>query len=350
MIRKIGQSNTDKPPIALKTRLNRVKALLDPINARCATDEAYRRRWAAFQAGAYPYTSLKRSLPAPATTVSWLKFWEIYHLKCLLPRVFPADYRVFFNAALPGASICAFNHWCQQRDGRTPQWVASSLVGGLRDEFGVRSQNPTNWLMTESNNGDMTRADNIRDLAARLGQTINLYIHDADVCDNTDYDNQEVANARLQFGCAVAGFATMKVGANFVGRCYTCFEPLTHRLLRLCQGLFAHFYMCKPLSSRATSSDIYIVGIGFRGISAEMLDSLLHILENFDSLPTEPLFLTDALSFADAVFTRQIRALESNVNAFNRRTGQRPNTDACAEWLKAFPVMPIDNNLIKDNQ
>ena len=141
----------------------------------------------------------------------------------------------FFNAELPGAALCAFNHYAHTV-GLNPTWYASSLVdptsGALGDDYGLYEKNRENWLMTDKNNGDITIAANINDFAARI-PPICLYSHDAGIDVSCDFNNQEMLNAKIHFGCAIAGLKTLSLGGMFIAKQYTLFETFTWNLILL---------------------------------------------------------------------------------------------------------------------
>ncbi len=221
----------------------------------------------------------------------------------------PRRVTAFFNAELPGSSMVAFNHYMRTVHPRIDyQWYASSLMApdlregshGLSDQYGYYAKNRSRWMMGgDSNDGDMTSVDNILDVAARLGPAsdvggVDIYSHDAGIdvsgaeSGEVRYDIQEDANMWLHLGCAIAGLLTMRTGALFIAKQYTLYRTFTWNLILFYSTLFERFYLTKPLSSRPTNSEIYLVGVGFRGVDRAAVDVLVDRLRRRDSTPLWP--------------------------------------------------------------
>jgi hypothetical protein len=231
-------------------------------------------------------------------------------------------------------------------------WRASSLapsgenknsVEALGDYYGIYENNRDKWLMTigddteRGNTGDSTVVENILDFAARVGPKseiggVDLYSHDAGIDVSTDasgglgFNNQELANAKVHLGCALAGLLTLRPGGTFIAKQYTMFESFTWNLILIYAELFEEFYICKPLTSRAYNSEIYLVGKGYKGIPDGTSEILLARLRDFN---TTPLINSDDLNqlrtqlsslqrFARIVFGQQTASLNENVELFER--------------------------------
>ena len=225
-----------------------------------------------------------------------LKLHELLsHYKIFQPR---DELKVFLNAEFPGSFITLLNHHAVMKNTKL-DWYASSLVSGgdkdlnaLEDRYGLWSTNPHRWLMQVdnehmrkfpygpvrfSNNGDTTNIDNILDFEQYFIKhgKVDLYTHDAGMDVSSDFSTQESQNAKLHFGCALAGLLTLKEGGSFIAKQYTFFNPTTYSLLYLYQMAFDEFYICKPVTSRPVNSETYLVGKGFRGLTAEMRETLI---------------------------------------------------------------------------
>ena len=308
-------------------------------------------------------------------TNAYLKYHEI--ASTFFPSHLPAkDVILFANAELPGAAIASLNHWFVQHN-ISFDWYASSLVpadmerGGdgsidsnntaLGDTYGFFVKNREKWLMNSKNNGDMTVAANILDVAARIGPKspvggCHVYSHDAgiDVSGSDEqFNDQESANARLHFGCAVAGMMTMRPGAVFIAKQYSFYETFTWHAILIYASLFESFYLCKPLTSRPTNSETYLIGIGFKGISDGLAKTLLDRLENWSMNPLlKNARILDAVSmlkrFHRIVYKQQINVLEAALPAYKSCSPQsieaamaQLKRDRTTAWLNSNPARRI---------
>jgi hypothetical protein len=343
---------------SLKDRLNEAKSKLDVYYLTSKQDQGLNRTWMQFQNTIDIYKPMRaeitRRFNGKHVTNAWMKYWEIYSRYNIIPaRTDDHEYTAFFNAELPGAALCAFNHYMKaMRPGVPFDWRASSLAPSgenknsteaLGDYYGIYANNRDKWLMTigddtgHGNTGDSTIVENILDFAAKVGPEseiggVDLYSHDAGIDVSTDssgglgFNNQELANAKVHLGCALAGLLTLRPGGTFIAKQYTMFESFTWNLILIYAELFDEFYICKPLTSRAYNSEIYLVGKGYKGIPEPTKEVLIERLRNFN---TTPLIdgdqlghfgsqLTTLQRFARIVFGQQTASLGENVELFER--------------------------------
>jgi hypothetical protein len=375
--------------VSIKTSLNTQKSRLDIYHEMSARDGQVRKQMGELIGVFDTYKHLKFHIEKAAgawpVTNAWMKYWEIYIEYDIVPNHVDHTFTAFFNAELPGASLCALNHYMKtMRPTMKFEWWASSLAPGestgdgsaLGDTYGLYAANRSRWLMSSTNNGDATVLDNLLDFERRVGPTVDLYSHDAGISVSDDFNNQELANAKLHLGCAIAGFMTLRIGGAFIAKQYTCFETFTWNLILIYSLMFDEFYLCKPLTSRPYNSEIYLVGKGFRGFDSEIRRVLIDRLADFHVGPCRlapdcppdlskglgPFIPSDAVSilwgeqsrqlraFARAVFGQQAAFIAENVS-FIEKFRQRPSTLRAAlegykrgrekEWLKCYPVPKI---------
>lgn len=378
--------------ISLRERLNATKSKLDPYYIGSKTNKELERAWIQFQGIIDIYKPMRfeieRNFNAKHVTNAWMKYWEIYTQYDLIPATTDYQFHAFFNAELPGAALCAWNHYMKtMRPNVSADWRASSLAPAegsknsaeaLGDIYGLYNKNKDKWLMTigddpsRKNNGDVTVVANLEDFAVRVGPGsswggVDLYSHDAGIdvsCDgsgNLGFSQQELANAKIHLGCALAGFLTLKRGGSFIAKQYTFFETFTWNLILIYSQLFDEFHICKPLTSRPYNSEIYLVGKGFKGLPDEIKSILISRLENFHTGPFIPSEATKVLlgrqisdiqRFARIVFGQQIVFIEENVELFDKYRSRlyqlrqgvgQMKADRIAEWLKLYPIKAISS-------
>ena len=361
----------------LRNQLNLAKSKLDKYyNGRD------KRNWLYVSGYFDLYKSMRNKISqtynAQLVSNAWLKYYEIYSYWNMFAD---GNTTAFFNAELPGAALCAYNHYVNTMlDARsdahsdtpssaTHKWYASSLVDfndgtttAFEDTYGLVRRNPDNWLMSGTNNGDATSVSNLRDFQSRIGSTVNFYSHDAGMDVSGDFNAQESTNAKLHLGCAIAGFLTMAPGATFVAKQYTCMETLTWNLIIIYATLFDKFYMFKPVTSRPYNSEIYLIGFGYKGISESICNKLLYKLEHFDM---SPLLHLDCINikylsaynsiyaFAKSTFTTQIEYLDESIYLYEKyKNNQRALIDLCTrvgtiaqnEWFNKHLIKKIDRD------
>ena len=241
------------------------------------------------------YRSLNRDLAvfknAQCVTNAWRKYREL--LTILEPDL-PKRVNAFLNAELPGAAICALNHFCFDTK-RKLDWWASSYISkdssALGDSYGLLANNKERWLMLQENEfrdedligegeatdfrprtktgptslGDMTdplEVHRIGDLAREKG--INLYSHDAGMDVDDDPNDQESINMWLHLGCFLCGLICLEEGGIMIAKQYTLLERSSDTLASWYSKVFDSFRLVKPRSSRPYNSEVYLVGVGYR--------------------------------------------------------------------------------------
>jgi hypothetical protein len=329
------------------------------------------------------YTGLRfrvrRTHGAQAVTNAWLKMYEIISQLGLFETALlaPGTLRAFCNAELPGAFISALNHYaCTWSPETKFEWVASSLYPSgeraagahpseaLGDHYGLYAHNQSRWLMDADMRGDLTRADDIRELARRakekLGE-IDLYTSDVGIDVSDDYTRQEARTAHLNFGQILLGLLTLRIGGVFVVKTYTFTQPFSLSIIGICAASFDTLLVTKPQASRPTNSETYLVGFGFRGLQPAAESALFQSFESFDfGRPLFPLGLPEVEHTIQSllVAARQIH-LRQQVNflkemvAFFHHRRQHPTDGRQLEalskvargvqnrWLQNNPVRPL---------
>ena len=323
-----------------------------------------------------------REAGGQAVTNAWLKMYELAEHFDFPGRLLgpggAGTLRVFFNAELPGAFVSAVNHHLAvRRPGARLEWAASSLWPGggegLGDDYGVYAGAPDRWLMGPSLRGDVTDATELAALVAaargRLGGAADLYTSDVGIgLVGGEYAHCEELLARAHLGQILAGLASLRAGGALVAKTYTFLEPYSVALLGECAALFEEFQVVKPRASRPRNSEVYLVGLGYRGGSPpgraeprEPLARWWEALAGFDfarplrdvRAPAMRETWETAVRAAEALHgEQQVGHLRASFELFRahrgpgglsalRKKAARAASQARAAWLAANPVPPL---------
>lgn len=372
----------------IEEKVAATKRLLDPYESESDLAPALR--------AVDLYTGLKATVRhlygGQVVTNAWLKMYEMTSemglaLAVRVP-IAPAGVsgpnrthvlRAFCNAELPGAFICALNHYlCVWYPETRFEWVGSSLYPGpgntagrapgevsgeiLGDHYGLYAHNPDRWLMSPEMRGDVTDTADIRALVAgakaRLGE-VDLYTSDAGIGVSDDYARQEELTARIHLGQTLVGLMSLRAGGAMVVKTYTFVRPASISLMAVCASVFDSFYVTKPVTSRPANSEVYIIGLGFRGLPPELEERLLAAVEKFDfsrtlvplGTPETEDTVSTLLAAARQLHLRQQVAFLSEAVAFfesyrgdirGLRSALRPAARKVqAAWLVRNPVRPL---------
>jgi cap2 methyltransferase len=243
---------------------------------------------------------LKRKYNAQIVTNAWLKCYELLNEFNLLDIERTEDYRfIFLNAELPGSFVCAINHYIVSETTISYDWLANSLLsdGTLKkeptgDRYGIFENNPENWVMGDLHNGDVTDINVIEliedQVLTKNARGVDLYTSDIGIDVSDDYKHQEELNTLENLGQIILGFKLLRKGGNMFIKIYTYFTDYNLSLLVILRLVFDFMYIAKPLTSKPTNSEIYVVCKGFRGISHELISDLCNRLiyhKNKKTLP-----------------------------------------------------------------
>jgi hypothetical protein len=282
---------------------------------------------------------------------------------------------------LPGAFIQATLYYMHRfRPKRNYIWRASSLVihknednsrNALEDQYGLYVNNRSNWIMSmtdRSNNGDTTKVVNIHHMVEALPNKVNLYTSDAGITTgfgaNNDlaFNEQEQLNMIINIGQLLAMLETLDVGGNFVTKQYTYFKPFTYSLMIIVASMFNKFYITKPLTSKASNSEVYLLGLGFKGLTNEWklyLEKTISSYKGVVPMPG-PLLPEDVISkyktaldviieSARQLYEMQGELIESNLELFNDFKDKQQelkslvvnNRQLCEnEWISMYDIGP----------
>lgn len=288
--------------------------------AKSQLDKIPERDFNSFRPVMDMYHELKRQIAkdfnAQHVTNAWLKIVELVQDFKLIN--YGKTFKLFANAELPGGFVFAINHLAKTNNTKL-NWKASSLIeeingmrGALGDFYELYSRNLPNWLMGAGDiggNGDVQTTitiDLFKDYFKSASCKVDLYTSDIGMDVSGNFNVQERLNAHIDLGQILCGIVSVKKGGAMVVKQYTFFEAYTISLIIIVASLFDEFYIAKPLTSRPTNSEIYLVGKGFKGCPRTVYNILYKRLDNFNLNP-----------FVSEEQLRQMPAYEQLVNAGN---------------------------------
>ncbi|CAD7967519.1 unnamed protein product [Amoebophrya sp. A120] len=116
-------------------------------------------------------------------------------------------------------------------------------------------------------NGDICDRQNLRFIEDFFrSNKQHLYTSDAGIgLDVDEYAEQECVEMKLKLAEVVCGLLSLAPGGHFCIKMYTFFEPFTLQVLLLLGLFFEELKITKPMASKPTNSEVYLVGRGFKG-------------------------------------------------------------------------------------
>lgn len=163
-----------------------------------------------------------------------------------------------------------------------PSWKRSA-------EF-LRDHPQVNILTGADGTGNLYSLDNLKYLAARFAiNKANLVTADGGFDFSTCgvYNCQEQTASKLIFAEIIGCFAVLGHGGSFICKFFDLNNKLTADLLYLLQCHFTSLNIFKPKTSRLANSEKYIIATGFRGCAPDVFQSLLNLLDRWNTIDAE---------------------------------------------------------------
>jgi hypothetical protein len=313
----------------------------------------------------------------PNVSNAWLKAYELFIHYNAFPTKPTNKFVYFDNAAFPGSFILAAWHYvhtkCNIKDFK---WLGSSFLskeeermggkGLLEDKYKLYENYQDNWLMNENNNGDVTQVDNQKEWEKTIGGTVDVYTSDLGFDVSQDYNKQEELQAHANLGQILTALLVLKKGGIMITKQYSYFEPFTVSLMGLLTRVFDRVEICKPLFSKSSNSETYLVGIGYKAYTADNENSITGILmERLENWNYKPLttkkclgntFLSAIIKSQEYFADAQILRLTDTVSEYNRfvkskKTDRKhiadtnkfkeQNLSELDKWIMVNPMEPL---------
>jgi hypothetical protein len=330
----------------IKNELNAVKSLLDDIPER---------DYLLISQNLDSYKTIKQVInyryKMQVITNATLKIYEIITQMKLINT---NTLTLFCNAELPGNFIIGINHYIKTMYKNSIfRWVASSYLsdaGTLGDSYGIFEHNRNNWLMDRTMDGNLMNKENIIELTKRVlkrfPKGVDLYTSDAGFDVSNDYNKQEEQTILLNYGQILSGLLTLSIGGSLITKQFTYFTPFNKSLIILLSTLFDQLYITKPVTSRPLNSEIYLVGIKYKGISDKLKTFLI---DKMDTLNYEiPLILyepnNDLLLSAKYIYNIQINYINYAYGLYKNNEYIDPKEHKKYQdmWLLKNPIYTIN--------
>lgn len=279
-------------------------------------------------------------------TNAGLKMLEMIVMENIIPN---RDFTHFANSELPGNFIMMINTYLKMQNWNVNyDWVGNSLISGLRDSFGLYKKYPTRWLMNDLMNGDITVEENYRKIKEFFeGRKVDLYTSDAGIeLDIGEYNDQEIIELKLKLAEILIGLVTLKPGGSLIVKIYTLFEKQTHDLLCILQNSFEVLKIVKPMTSKSSNSELYIVGKNFQ--RCDWIDNLEKRLFSFSQEGFDIRTTVDLKDIIVDSVNKQVFAIERNLyyyeNGFDKNKMDKGRQRHFQEFVKVYGLKRITDH------
>ncbi|KAK1443072.1 hypothetical protein BgAZ_305900 [Babesia gibsoni] len=240
-------------------------------------------------------------------TNAWLKLYEILEVYKVVETLKPniaterGEFRSFHLSECPGGFIAALNHTLKCKNSLCEHsWMATSLNPYheannhnecLAEDILFR-ETPSHWLNGADESGNIMSASIIEYIWDRVSRPsrynknkepvlFDLVTADGSVNCQSDPNNQESMTAALKLSEMVCALGLMRVGSIFIIKMFTFFEESSLSMIALLSMCFKSVEVYKPHLSKASSSEVYVICIGFNGITSVLLCALCKFVNEY---------------------------------------------------------------------
>ncbi|ARF11039.1 FtsJ-like methyltransferase [Hokovirus HKV1] len=230
-------------------------------------------------------------------TVAWLKCYEIIEWYNLIKDQDTVNY--FGICEQPGAFVYAINHYIKTKTQvKNYNFILQSLKTnitsrktGFKAEETLSKEYYKNYDYGKSN-GDVTNLENIKYYRQKYYDTnFNLISADCGIDSSDDFTLQEKKIFKIFYGQILLAISLASKGTNYFAKLFTIYELSTASLINLLTKLFEDVFLCRVLTTKSTSGEIYCICKNFK-YSKEFMDKHLlklyslyeqDLVPNFDS-------------------------------------------------------------------
>jgi len=305
-------------------------------NAKNKIENVDQQEWSRFRkySNIYEFPRLSKYNIFKPISRAYYKIWEIifdYNIDC--------DTETFHIAESPGGFIQAILEYKKRKYLSIKKCFTTSLSDCINTDipnyhrFIVNNKN-VEILVNKNCNGDVSDPKNIIYLYTKLKDSkIKFITADGGINDQGNYNNKEVTHIRLILCEVYLSLLILENGGTFVIKVFDIFTKATCDILYLLTYFFKEVIISKPLTSRSTNSEKYLVCKGyiknnfslkykntlFKCISDHTKNNNLYIRSLFKEIPEE--FVKNIYLFNNDFTKNQILSIENTLDFMKNGTG-----------------------------
>ncbi|XP_026190154.1 uncharacterized protein LOC34623924 [Cyclospora cayetanensis] len=324
---------------------------------------------------------------------SWTKLYEVLtktpilkrrlkHLQQLEPKQ-PRVLKSIHLCECPGGFVAATNHFIKtEAKGVLFSWRAASLNPYFEgcnplealDDDGLYRHTERRWITSPDGSGDLRSKESIEFLWKQLTrQTQNgvppfgladLVTADGSFDVQHDPARQEELVAPLIYAELVAILGLLQIQGSAVLKAYALHSHHSVSLLAILSMCFTQVAVVKPQMSRSGNSEVYLLGLGFRGIRSPLLRALSSAVDGFTqdmaTIPREWLpdeFVAECRKCAEFFTQLQAEHLEVSLQKFKALSSHElwqlslEKEQLADEFISSNNLLPIrfEDRLVPDS-
>lgn len=196
-------------------------------------------------------------------------------------------------------------------------------------------------LSNYKNKGDLYNISNIRFISSTLkGENIKFITCDGGFTENCDFASKEELHHRLIFHEIVTSLFVLKQKGTLIVKIFDIFTELTFDFMYLLSFLFDKVYISKPLTSRPTNSEKYVICKGYETEKFdEKIQNIVKYLcsENINNFSSFVYKNNIDFNFVEAVKNVNVKLMEEQIDWIeNILNCKNKNTGSKKDWMDIY--------------
>lgn len=206
-----------------------------------------------------------------------------------------------------------------------------------------------NFLYGDLNNGDLYDLNNVLSIIKNIKKNnCSLVTGDGGFDNSDDYNNQELNSLKLIYSEIFLALNIQIKNGTFICKIFDIFLNQTISLLYILYLSYNEIYIHKPLMSRLSNSEKYIICKGYKGYNKNIINLLIHHYDKNDlNLKIPKSFLNQIYQFNNNYTNEQIKHIKKGIDIIESNTiDKNPSKDQIDKaifWCEKYNI-PINNN------
>lgn len=257
---------------------------------------------------------IKNKYNAEYVTVAWLKCYEIVMYYKLLDNLQLNEKTVnyFGICEQPGAFLYSLNHYIKTQTYYDFNFIIESLI----DKSNKKIFKAENKLFSKYKNrydygadgtGDVTNIENIKfyreKYIKKQKKKFHIITADCGLDCSVDFIEQERKLLDVFFGQYLLAISICSKGSNYFYKQFTLHEKISQDLIVLSKKLFENVYICRTLTTKPQSGEIYVVCKNFMKTEKEMDELLPKLFDIYTKIKNKKInsFIKENSEFKESI-------------------------------------------------
>ena len=180
------------------------------------------------------------------------------------------------------------------------------------------------------NNGDLYDLTNVLSMIKIINKNkCSLITGDGGFDNSGDYNNQEYNSLKLIYSEIFLALNIQEKNGTFICKIFDCFLKETISLLYILYLSYDEVFIHKPLMSRLSNSEKYIICKGYKGYNKDIINLLVHHYDKNDlNLKIPKSFINQIYQFNNDYTNEQIKHIKKGIHLIESDTiDQNPSQE-----------------------